>query len=166
MPIFNKRKGKLDNVHARLHDVGKCENFRLGNFLTFVCIYFNVVYQIYMLIFHHWFLKVQGGHSFWNSLNFSGIFSVLEFFWKNGKNFGHFQKMFRDFQEVFWNFCHISTKFLQICVCFRNYYYKCWEKSDFSPYFLMLGLKFSMFFVENHVLLKFLSCFYVVLLFF
>ena len=43
------------------------------------------VYQIFMLIFHHWFLKVEGGHSFWNSFNCSGIGGVLEFLWKNGK---------------------------------------------------------------------------------
>ena len=60
LPIFNKRKGKLDNVHTCLHDVGKCQNFCLGNSLTFDCIFFMQVYQIYMVILHYWFLKVQG----------------------------------------------------------------------------------------------------------
>ena len=98
---------KLNNVHARLHDVGKCENFRLGNFLTFACIYFNEVYEIYMLIFRHWFLIVQGGHSLWNSLNCSGIFSVLEFLWKNGKILDIFEKC--SGIEVFWNSCHLQS---------------------------------------------------------
>ena len=116
MPIFNKRKGKLDNVHARLHDVGKCENFRLGNFLPFVCIYFNEVYQIYMLIFHHWFLKVQGGHSFWNSLNFSGIFSVLEFFWKNGKILDIFEKCSGIFKKCSGIFATSHKIFANLCM--------------------------------------------------
>ena len=56
LPIFNKCKGKLDNVHTCLHDVGKSENFCLGNFLTFVCIFFcaglsNLYVNISLLVF-------------------------------------------------------------------------------------------------------------------
>ena len=56
LPIFNKCKVKLDNIHTCLHDVGKSENFCLGNFLTFVCIFFcaglsNLYVNISLLVF-------------------------------------------------------------------------------------------------------------------
>ena len=56
LPIFNKPKGKLDNVHMCLHDVGKYENFSMRNFLTIVCIFFkqglsNLYVHVSLLVF-------------------------------------------------------------------------------------------------------------------
>ena len=56
LTIFNKPKGKLGNVHMCLHDVGKYENFSLGNFLTFVSIFFkqglsNLYVHVSLLVF-------------------------------------------------------------------------------------------------------------------
>ena len=66
---------------------------------------------------------------------------------------------------IFDRICHISQNFWKIYVFASEIITKCWEKSGFLSYFLMLGQKLC-FSVENHGLWKFLSYFPIMLFYF